>query len=262
MALRYETATDDEIVQHCRRSNPNRDVISELQGGRSVIRISEEAVVKVGYGVYQDEFQNQQKAYEMIDPSIIRIPKVYRYFRKDDTGYLIMEYMNGKELSTVEDPDIFLKPMVEVLKYFEQIRCDTPGAFHGGLPTGQLWLDYVYFVPTTISDIEEYYNTRHLKHLSQQSKLNLQNYPLVFCHLDLAPRNILVLENGSLCLVDWASAGFFPRLFERCVLGINIRGMNSWNAKLLKLMDIPDEDEMSQTQLLGQASWFGVKYSL
>ena len=46
MALRYDTATDDEVVQHCRRSNPNRDIISEFEGGRSVIRISEEAVVK------------------------------------------------------------------------------------------------------------------------------------------------------------------------------------------------------------------------
>ena len=37
---------------------------------------------------------------------------------------------------------------------------------------------------------------------------------LVFCHLDIAPRNLLRQEDGSLCLIDWASAGYYPRLFE------------------------------------------------
>jgi serine/threonine protein kinase len=257
MALQYNTATDDEIVQHCRRSNPNRDIVSEFEGGRSVIRISEEAVVKCGFGVTQLEAQNQQKAYKLINPSVIRIPQVYRFFSNGDIGYIVMEYISGEELSTVADSDIFLKPMVKVLKSFEQVQHHKPGPFHGGLAIGQLWLDES-IIPTTVSDIEEYYNTRQLR---QRSKLNLQNYPLIFCHLDIAPRNILVLKDRSLCLIDWASAGFYPRLFERCALKINIRSENSWNAKLLNLLDIPDEDEMSQVQLLEQAYYLGVRYS-
>jgi serine/threonine protein kinase len=256
MALQYDTATDDEIVQHCRRSNPNRDIISEFEGGRSVIRISEEAVVKCGFGVTQLEAQNQQKAYEMIDPSVIRIPQVYRFFSNRDIGYIIMEYIDGKELSIVEDPDIFLKPMAEVLKSFEQIRYHKPGPFCEGPATGQLWIDP--YIICSVSDIEEYYNTRQLR---EGPKLDIKNYPLVFCHLDIAPRNILVLEDGSLCLIDWTSAGFYPRLFERCVLRINRRGKDPWNDKLLNLLDTLDEHEMSQAQLLEKAAYFGVKYS-
>jgi hypothetical protein len=41
MAIQWDKATEDEIIQHCSRSNPNRDVISQLDGGLSVIRISE-----------------------------------------------------------------------------------------------------------------------------------------------------------------------------------------------------------------------------
>ena len=80
MTLQYDTATNDEIIQHCLRSNPNQKIISEFEGGLSVIQISEDVVVKRGIGVTQLEAQNQRQAYEMINPAVIRIPKVYRSF--------------------------------------------------------------------------------------------------------------------------------------------------------------------------------------
>jgi serine/threonine protein kinase len=257
MVFQYETATNDEIVLHCRRTNVKRDIISEFEGGRSVVKLSEDAVVKYGYGVTQLEAWNQQEAYRQINLSIIRVPQVYRFFSDGDVGYIIMEFINGKELSTFEHPDTFLEPMVKVLRSFEQVRNHKPGPFYEGPATGQLWLDEA-ITPTAVSDIEEYYNTRQLR---QRSKLNLKDCPLVFCHLDIAPRNILVLEDRSLCLLDWASAGFYPRLFERCALRINVRGKDSWNAKLLELLDNLDQNESLQAQLLEQAYYLGVKYS-
>ncbi|OCL07946.1 kinase-like protein [Glonium stellatum] len=257
MALRYDTATNDEIVQHCLRSNPDRNVISELEGGLSIIRISEDAIVKCGLGVTEFEARNQQQAYKMIDPAIIRIPRVYRFFAHGYTGYIVMEYVNGQSLSTVEDPNIYLEAMVKVLKHFEKMQHDKPGPFHGGLAYGQLWLDYDLIAPTTISDVEEYYNRRQLKALPN---LNLKAFPLVFCHLDIAPRNILVLQDGSLCLVDWATAGFYPRLFERCALNLNIEKDDDWITKLLQQLDDLDEGEKSQARLLEQAYYLGQKY--
>lgn len=168
-----------------------------------------------------------------------------------------MEYIHGKELLTIENPDIFLRPMVEVLKIFEQIRDTKPGPFHGGPAIGRLWLDEC-IAPTLLSDIEEYYNSRQLRH---RPKLDIQKYPLVFRHLDIAPRNILVLEDRLLYLIDWASTKFYLRLFKRCILGMNIRGEDAWNAKLLDLLDTLDEDEMFQAQLLEQACYLGVRYS-
>lgn len=256
MVLQHETATNDEIVQHCLRSNPDRTIISEFEGGLSVVKLSEDAIVKCGYGVTQLEAQNQQKAYELINPAIIRIPRIYRFFTYGMVGYIVMEYCHGEALSSIQDPNVFLEGMVEVLKHFEQIRCDKPGPFHGGLAYGQLWLDES-IAPSTISDVEEYYNKRQLKLLP---KLNLANYPIVLCHLDIAPRNILVLEDKSLCLVDWATAGFYPRLFERCTLKLNIREKDDWNAKLLERLDKLHEDEMFQAKLLEQAYYLGQKY--
>jgi hypothetical protein len=126
MALQWNTATEDEIIRHCSRSNPDRNVISELEGGLSVIRISEDAAVKCGFGVTLFEATNQQQAYEMLNPAIIRIPKVYRFFTSGaDDGYLIMEYINGQPISSMPDPDIYLEPMAKVLNLFEQVQRDT-----------------------------------------------------------------------------------------------------------------------------------------
>jgi thiamine kinase-like enzyme len=66
-------------------------------------------------------------------------------------------------------------------------------------------LDYDPIAPTNVADMETYYNERHLK---KSTHIDLKGYPLVFCHLDIAPRNILVLDNGNLGLVDRNFAGF------------------------------------------------------
>jgi serine/threonine protein kinase len=257
MALQYNIATNDEIAQYCSRSNPNRDVISEFEGGLSIIKISEDVVVKCGLGVTQWEAQNQQQAYDLIDLTIIRIPRVYRFFTLGPAGYIIMEYIEGQPLSSVSNPGFYLQAVACVLKHFEQVRGGKPGPFHGGLAQGQLWLDEL-IAPTTISDIEEYYNRRQLKDIP---KLKLTSYPLVFCHLDIAPRNIILSENGSLCLVDWASAGYYPRLFERCALGLNVRERGDWNAHLLERLDSLDMDETSQVQRLERAYYLGQRYT-
>ncbi|KAF2248726.1 hypothetical protein BU26DRAFT_564427 [Trematosphaeria pertusa] len=257
MAIQWNTATEDEIIQHCLRSNPDRDVVSELDGGLSVVRISEDAVVKCGFGVSQFEAANQQRAYEILDPAIIRVPRVYRFFVRDLNGYLIMEYIDGQPVSSTMDPDAYLQPMAKVLKIFEQVQRAKPGPFHKSVAFGQLWLDYDPIAPAAVSDIEEYYNKRQLKN---STHLNLAGYPLIFCHLDIAPRNILVLGDGSLCLIDWNSAGFYPRLFERTALAINVRAENDWNTKLLALLDGLDEGEKSQAQLLERAYYLGQRY--
>ncbi|PSN59015.1 hypothetical protein BS50DRAFT_509324 [Corynespora cassiicola Philippines] len=106
MVLNWNTATEDEIIQHCSRSNPGRNIISEFEGGLSVIRISENAVVKCGMGVTKFEANNQQRAHAILDPEIIRIPQVYRFFANGLDGYLIMEYVNGQPISSIKDPDI------------------------------------------------------------------------------------------------------------------------------------------------------------
>lgn len=90
-----------------------------------------------------------------------------------------------------------------------------------------------------------------------KSKLELQHYPLVLCHLDLAPRNILWLSDGSVCFLDWATAGFYPRLFENCLL--RIMHHESYSKALEARMKKLTSEEELQLHLLSRSFFNGMK---
>ncbi|KAL2798160.1 hypothetical protein BJX66DRAFT_295805, partial [Aspergillus keveii] len=60
------------------------------------------------------------------------------------------------------------------------------------------------------------YMDRRLEYRNDTIDLSLN--PLVFCHGDICPRNIILEDDGSICLVDWGYAGFYPRFFELLAL--------------------------------------------
>ena len=84
----------------------------------------------------------------------------------------------------------------------------------------------------------------------------------MLCHLDIAPRNILWLEDGSLCLIDWASAGYYPRLFEFCAQWVVEGKDGNFNYLLLKLMDALSDREIAQKEAI-LCAWRNIqKYPL
>lgn len=107
--------------------------------------------------------------------------------------------------------------------------------------------------------MEKWFNSRLFEH---NPKLNLHGRELVLCHLNIAPRNILWQENGSFCLIDWASAGYYPRLFEFCAQWI-IEGKDGhFNSLLLKSMNSLPDQEMAQKEAI-LCAWRNIqKYPL
>jgi thiamine kinase-like enzyme len=95
--------------------------------------------------------------------------------------------------------------------------------------------------------MEKWFNSRLF---AQNPTLTLQDCELVFCHLDIAPRNILWQEDRTLCLVDWASAGFYPRLFEFCVQWIFEGNDGNFNSLLLTSMNPLSYQEMAQKEAM------------
>lgn len=247
-----------EIIRHCSRSNSRRIVVSELEGGLSVIQLSERHVVKCGFGVKENEANNQIRAFHLINPEVIRIPRIYGFFSDNRNGYIIMEYMVGVPLHKVTDPFPYAARFATVLSHFSQIQSSKPGPLMGGFAQGILW-QVGSIAPTSIEEIENYYNTKQFKFGS--SKIQLKSYPLILCHLDISPRNILILVDASLCLLDWATAGFYPRIFERCTIQLNIRGKNHWNTRLLELIETLDTEENNQAQLLQHAYFLSERYT-
>ncbi|KAH7350660.1 hypothetical protein BKA65DRAFT_535790 [Rhexocercosporidium sp. MPI-PUGE-AT-0058] len=92
-------------------------------------------------------------------------------------------------------------------------------------------------------------------------KLSFVKYPLVLCHLDLAPRNLVWLADGSVSILDWSSAGFYPRFFEVCMLKIMECAHGSYELDLIERMVKLTEDEENQMKLLQRTFYNGIKYS-
>lgn len=163
MAFLPANATNDDIVRHCSRANPTRIVISEIQGGGSVIRIFHDTVVKRGFGITEDDPINQMRANELIDQAVMRVPRVFRYFSNNDFGYILMEYIEGRTLDSVEDKAPYLQQMLLILEYMAQLQSEVPGPLSRGVAQGFLWIEGDPISPKSIQDIELYYNTRQLK---------------------------------------------------------------------------------------------------
>lgn len=110
----------------------------------------------------------------------------------------------------------------------------------------------------TVQKMERWLNAR-LPNV--ESKLAPQQRPLVLCHLDLAPQNNIRLDNGSLCLLDWASAGFYPRFFEVCKLKIIEYSNENYELNLIAQIEKLREDEEAQMLLLMRSVDNGINYS-
>lgn len=207
-----QTATIDELVAFC--SSASCETLGEASSncGRKIIKVSEQAVIKFGVGVTESEANNQRGAYLLLDQSIVRVPQVHRFFTAGQYGYIIMEYIKGKVLTPLEDQHLIHR-VACILAHLSKISCHIPGPLMSGVPRGLFWPENEDLFFKTMLDVERYFNSRLAKGGFQ---LDLGQSSAVLCHLDVAPRNILWQEDGSICLLDWEYAGFYPRVLEVC----------------------------------------------
>ena len=80
-------------------------------------------------------------------------------------------------------------------------------------PRGHLFNDYHTFRGPFVSleELEDWCNDRLA--LLSKPLISLANLSLSMCHMDIAPRNIII-KNDNVYLIDWAWAGFYPPIFE------------------------------------------------
>ncbi|KAG4428876.1 hypothetical protein IFR05_015637 [Cadophora sp. M221] len=130
-------------------------------------------------------------------------------------GYLFMEYVPGQSLQDVdlkENIDIISR-VARILKHLGDIRDgQVPGPIGTGEPQGYIWGDDgARATFDSMADMEDWLNKRLLMH---EKSINLSSCPLVFCHMDLCRRNMILEEDDTICLLDWGFAGLYPRFFE------------------------------------------------
>ena len=229
MKLDPETATEQELVTICRDAK----LINIKNHGTRLVKLSKEFVIKFGTGVTPEEVSNQRYVYDYVNSNVLRVPKVHRFFQ-DTTlgpslvmGYIVMEYINGTELdtyllqNTLDEGEMaeVVERIVNALAHLSQIPLpigQPPGPANGGKPSGYLWSDNGAGTSfNTVADMEYWLNQRLGLHKPGTcAKLDLKFSKLSMCHTDVAPRNILLLNGGGICFLDWAYAGFYPPLFE------------------------------------------------
>ncbi|KAJ5719725.1 kinase-like domain-containing protein [Penicillium malachiteum] len=252
------TASDSELVDFCLHGPPDR-IIGGIPYGPRVARVSDEVVIKYSPHVTKYEAENQQRAYELVDPSIVRIPRVHRYFQDEKgVGYIMMEFLEGKTIDPLEDPTL-IDRVVKVLDHFSTISGQKPGNLAGGPCAGILWESSQPLNFSTITEMEAWLNSRLLP---GEGTVSLRESDLVLCHLDIAPRNIIWQDDGTICIVDWESACFYPRLFEFWTHW-NIEGKDgNFNSLLLNAMTPLPSHELSQKDRVCRLWYNTQKYAL
>lgn len=103
------------LISVCHQADTRHAVFNELGVANSVIRISNNVVVKCEYSVKPSEAAAQKYAAQKLNSlGILRVPHVYRYFQDYSCirpafprpmCYLLMEYIPGPTLEQ-EAPDL------------------------------------------------------------------------------------------------------------------------------------------------------------
>ena len=189
--------------------------------GDRVVKLSHDIAVKFGHDVTASEAKTQEFAHRNANPSVVHVPRVYRFFQRDDPlwhcpkGYLFMEYVPGQALQELDldtNKDIISR-IAQIVADLGQIQDgQVPGPIGEGQPEGYLWGDNgARTTFTCVAEMEAWFNKR----LALRNKsIDLCSHPLVLCHMDLCRRNMILEENNTICLLDWGFAELYPRFFE------------------------------------------------
>lgn len=204
---RYSSQGD--IIKFC--ANPPFASLISGEYANKIVKLPDETLVKYGYCVVFGEAENQRLARERVDLDIVYIPEVYRYFDDEEgnQGYILMELVQGKVLHSLDDP-AETEQMSRILSHFATIDGRNPGPLGGGTSPALIFGEAGAPSFSTAADLDQWVNAR----VPKDRHVSFSKFPLVLCHLDIAPENMIWRPQQSPCLIDWASAGFYPQPFE------------------------------------------------
>jgi serine/threonine protein kinase len=212
VTMMFTKEEEDRIVACC--DDPDRHLLSSDEYASEVVKYKETMAVKFGEPVSDQEARNQRHARSILDPSIVRVPEVYHCFQRGEIGYLVMEYIEGEPCPDDVRPDIIDKA-ANIVTHLRTHHGTIPGPVGGGLARALLFENEPIEIQD-LADLETYFNDRLL--VEKKGPVKFEESELVFCHNDIAPRNVILCKDGLLALIDWAH-GLLSTLFRACFVG-------------------------------------------
>lgn len=164
-----------------------------------------------------------------------------------------MELIQGTKLTDVPPEELpqYCDKVARAITTMSLIKRDRPGPADGGEPHGNIWApNYrAYESFKTTVDLEAWFNRALAK---EGTKIRFPPDSLALCHLDLFRRNLLLLEDGSLAFLHWASARFYPRAIQIWSMNAEIKDRLFVDNLLERLPEL-SADEKSTVELLERA---------
>ncbi len=211
--------------------------------GRRIVRVGQHFVVKYGVNVSLTEGQNMLFVRDTCD---IPVPQVFAlYSRVLPSGvtvnYIVMEYIRGEPLHVRWDVLSGTDKSAisrELRLIFSKLRSvPSPGYFgcigRRPLEESMFWTrpaeNGAEPVPTvdgpfdTEAQLNDAMIEKYLYNKGMPSKAKfyrrtfphvLRDHPPVLTHGDFQRKNVLVRDDGTLVLIDWESAGWYPSYWE------------------------------------------------
>ncbi|KAI0324884.1 hypothetical protein GY45DRAFT_1375189 [Cubamyces sp. BRFM 1775] len=157
------------------------------------------------------------------DHTSIPVPTVHTIFSVGKMFYLVRDYVPGEDLEQhwgTLDSAQRASVLGKLKGYLGELRSlsspnATPGPQSGGLCQGPWFSDWGAGPFASSEDLVEFWNTLYAdaKGTERTDGPFCADHPLVFVHGELLPRNF-VLSSGTLYIVDWNNAGWYPEYTE------------------------------------------------
>lgn len=222
MPFNLDHLSNNDIALLCR--NP-KHIISGDPVVRYLAELFNDVIIKCGWSVTPEETANQEfvYSYSFCLSGGVKFPKIYRYFRISNIGYIVMEFVEGISLEKIPLQDylsLVQRLATTIYTLLQRIPADSPGPINGGNPRGYLFSeDGAGTSLNTMTKLNQWLNERVLLDNNDKNGFDFNLSDCRFCHLDLTRRNIILCPDGSFCLLDWEHAGFYPAIFETyCIL--------------------------------------------
>ncbi|KAK4243140.1 kinase-like domain-containing protein [Corynascus novoguineensis] len=240
------------------------DISPKYHPGQHVARVGKHFVVKHGWLVHPSEGQNMLYVREK---TCVPVPRVYAIYQQEDANgrnctYIVMEYVGGRALKEcwgalgVEDKEAIA---FQLRGYFDQLRgLPSPDDRFGSLENGPL-RDGLFMTDEEQPAINGPFDSE--TEIAEALVLKLEQdgddfkpekaaffrhvLPRVlqgdgkptFTHGDLNTTNLMLRPDGTVVVLDWQTAGWYPRYWEYAIAtfgcGWWVDDFHAWIPKFL-----------------------------